>query len=185
MYYTGQVDVQSQLPNGLGSLRDDTNGRMYEGHWHFGKLVQEHTDQEELEDDCYEGEQQCLPCQQHSTNELCQDFSRYATVHHQDDSGSSFDNSVAETIHDDGEEEDDDYSSWARSSTSSFTSSSSSTGRRVTFDKLQEYERYVEQCDEHGDYYCEDEVEEEEEELSSSQNILSEDGKKIRWMLDP
>mmetsp|Transcript_17776 Transcript_17776/g.28888 ORF Transcript_17776/g.28888 Transcript_17776/m.28888 type:complete len:903 (+) Transcript_17776:157-2865(+) len=40
-FYTGQIDVESQLPHGLGTLRRDGDGTMLEGEWIGGRLVQE------------------------------------------------------------------------------------------------------------------------------------------------
>mmetsp|Transcript_5768 Transcript_5768/g.12651 ORF Transcript_5768/g.12651 Transcript_5768/m.12651 type:complete len:1022 (+) Transcript_5768:111-3176(+) len=37
-FYTGQIDVESRLPHGLGTLRGD-NGTMLEGHWDGGRLM--------------------------------------------------------------------------------------------------------------------------------------------------
>mmetsp|Transcript_34663 Transcript_34663/g.73055 ORF Transcript_34663/g.73055 Transcript_34663/m.73055 type:complete len:705 (+) Transcript_34663:406-2520(+) len=40
--YTGQIDLKSQLPHGLGTLRkDDAEGTMLEGEWEYGTLVKE------------------------------------------------------------------------------------------------------------------------------------------------
>jgi len=40
--YTGQIDLESQLPHGLGTMRkDDAAGTMLEGEWEYGTLVKE------------------------------------------------------------------------------------------------------------------------------------------------
>lgn len=39
LYYTGQIDNRSQLPHGLGTLRDNHDRILLEGEWHNGTLV--------------------------------------------------------------------------------------------------------------------------------------------------
>jgi hypothetical protein len=173
MYYTGQVHVESRLPHGLGTLRSDVDGSVMEGQWHFGRLVQDsrappqHYDQgydqgydQQQEDHEEEYGDYCHPCTSNSNaqqQDLCNSMQRLNIPRDSD--------SVAETI-------DDSETSWSRSSSysqgsqgSSYTARESKAslppsrpnqGSRVSRNKIQEYARYVRDCDESGDWYTDD-----------------------------
>ena len=177
--YTGQIDVRSRLPHGLGTLRATVAGGggnggvvLLEGEWHYGELV-------------------APPAQPQGKNSE-------SSWHDLNDVDERY--CLPETDDEHGEDDDDDSSissysaertfsprnvATSRAHSGSFTrsppgaaysaregkssplptpppppSSHSSSGgsiaingTRATFDRLQEYERYVDRCDEEGDWY--------------------------------
>lgn len=178
-YYTGQIHARTRLPHGLGSLRDDADGSVVEGKWHYGRLVREsrshhaapsppppaHRQEYDSNNDRgkYEGD-----------NGLYDRFSQHAVIHDvqegyetEDGSASSVSNSIAETLDNDFDASQSS-AEWSRASITSQGSAYSARESKgslppppncsndVTSDKLREYERYVERCDDDGDYYYRD-----------------------------
>lgn len=177
-YYTGQVHFESRLPHGLGTLRR-ADGTVREGEWQYGRLVQEsgtatpylQACQEQEEYACKNYDDYCMPCTggrpvTHGQancyeDSLAANFQRQC--HFETKEESSVSNSVAETVHDD---ETGSQSSWSRGSSHSQSSSYSAreskaslplSTSRATYNKLQEFEQYVIQCDEEEDWYQDDE----------------------------
>lgn len=170
MFYTGQIHVDSRLPHGLGTLRrSDGNGNIWEGQWQFGRLVQESNPQaadvdesttqeyqetQEEEYACKDFNDYCVPCSSNSPKSLCDNFQQCHIDESNDDTGStsssswSRSSSCASNI--------SSYS--ARESKSSLPPPPPPTNSRATYNKLQEYEQYVQQCDEEEDWYQDDDV---------------------------
>lgn len=240
MYYTGQIHVESQLPHGLGTLRSDVDGTIYEGMWNWGRLVKNaaaqqaanagpQTTQEyhQEEDNQHQARQHHAatavvpvnhPVHQETTT-LSEDFHRQASIHpivpprhlHNQVSGlpSCCSNSIAETIHDDDDDDtetdcdtESDLSAsegdWSRNSSLSSYSARESKGsttdpssglglgeapaRRVAFDKLREFERYIVKCDEDLDYYYQENKNESSPPVPMSS---CERQRKVRFREDP
>jgi len=210
-YYTGKIDIGTQLPHGLGSLRDRQGAICNEGQWHYGRLVES-----------------TLPSSRGSTNTSLYDprqqdekktnnFEQYIVSSSEEDDSAS---SACSTVHTDDNDDSSipsvALSSQSSSSSSSWTSSSrhssssSSTtrrlyspsspkysaresknttlslvpqdkfksssrissqatrtsvattrspqaaaGKQVSHNKLQEYQNYIDMCDDNEDWYLE------------------------------
>lgn len=177
-YYTGQIHARTRLPHGLGSLRDDADGSVVEGEWHYGRLVRESHSHHAAPPPPpayrqeYENNSNDDRGRYEDDDGLCDRFSQHAAIHDvqegyetEDGSASSVSNSVAETLDDNASQSSAEWSRASGKSQGSAYSARESKGslpppsncsNDVTSDKLQEYERYVERCDEDGDYYYRD-----------------------------
>ena len=170
--YTGQIDVRSRLPHGLGTLRATVAGGggnggvvLLEGEWHYGELVappaqpQGKNSESSWHDLNDVDERYRLP----ETDDDDSSISSYSA-----ERTSSPRNVATSRAHSGGFTRSPPGAAYsARESKSSplptspppLSSHSSSggsiaiNGTRATFDRLQEYERYVDRCDEEGDWY--------------------------------
>lgn len=142
---------------------------------------EEEYDSQEYGEQQQQQEYHCLPCAESQPNHqqlmpppppprnieenLCNDFSRYNPIQgtqSQEDGVSSASNSIAETIHDE-DTLSESSSEWSRNAGYSARESkfngaprshrSDIVAARVSYNKLQEFERYVERCDDDEDYY--------------------------------
>ena len=194
-YYTGQIDVITRLPHGLGTLRRDAGGGiLLEGEWRMGTLVASSA--------------AAVPpagCRQRgsgrpasSFHDIEDDYDEDTDRHHR----------LPTTDDEQDDEDDDDDDSSISSTPTEWTSSSApssyplpprgnvcpaysareskpstitpyldrrrvprppppkpsharpttlaTNGTRATFDRLCDYEEYVDACDENGDWYYHD-----------------------------
>ncbi|KAL3811684.1 hypothetical protein ACHAXA_010323 [Cyclostephanos tholiformis] len=152
-HYTGQINVRTGLPHGLGTLRRG-GCVILEGEWHQGTLIApvkprggaycSGSSYDDYVDDDDDDERYCLPTTDDEHD-------------NEDDDASSISSTPTE-----GTPRNAAYS--ARESkpsiiqpstchTSSISDSIAINGTRATLDRLQEYERYVDRCHEEGDWY--------------------------------
>ena len=159
MKYTGQIKsihaksqqsqsrVRARVPHGLGTLRSN-NGMIWEGTWHFGRLLDGQSQSDHQED----MEEQHSLCEQFDQHTTIQDVHAPVPVSNSDDiSVSNY--SIAETIH--------NNDTTTNATTTTTTSSSSKQVMHTT--KMDEYSRYITHCDETQDYYYYTEDEEDED----------------------
>jgi len=218
-YYTGQIDIGTNLPHGLGSLRDRQGVICNEGQWHYGRLVESSLPPSRTaapyaprQQDAYNQQQEKKTnnFEQYivnSSSEEDESSSACSTVHTDDEDSSSIP-SVALSS-----QSSSSSSSWTSNSRHSSSSSSSTTttrrlhspsspkysaresknttlslvpqdkfksssrtssqartsvatgvptvpqaaatGKQVTYNKLQEYQNYIDMCDDNEDWYLE------------------------------
>lgn len=170
MFYTGQIHVDSRLPHGLGTLRrSDGNGNIWEGQWEFGRLVQEsnpraadvdesntqeYQEMQEEEYACKDFNDYCAPCASNSPESLCDNFQQCHIDESSADTGSTSSSSWSQSS-----SCASNISSYSAQESKSFLPPPSPpTNSRATHNKLQEYEQYVQQCDEEEDWYQDDDV---------------------------
>jgi len=143
---------------------------------------EEHQDGEwrEEEYDCRNYADYCLPCTNDNTHQadryeesLCEDLGACEVATDEDES--SISNSVAQTINDCDTQSNSSGSSSGRRS---YTARESKVRDcSATYDRLKEYERYIDRCDEEGDHYL--------NEPSQSTNPHYERPKRVRFQEDP
>lgn len=153
-YYTGQIDVNTRLPHGLGTLRRK-GGVLLEGEWQQGTLVAPVTGSScgggyragpsSREDDIDDDERYCLPTTDDEQEE--------------DDDASSISSTPTEWTSASSSPRNAAYSARERKPSilpyQSHPPTMAMNGTRATFDRLLDYEGYVDKCDEEGDWYHE------------------------------
>jgi len=174
--YTGQIDVRSRLPHGLGTLRATVAGGggnggvvILEGEWHYGELVApaaqpQGKNSESSRHDV--DERYCLPETDDEHGENDDDDSSISS--YSAEWTSSPRNVATPRSHSGSFIRSPPGAAYSAreskpsplpppppplSSHSSSGGSIAINGTRATFDRLQEYERYVDRCDEEGDWY--------------------------------